>query len=104
VYDSVKSSKSSTRELFIQKLKANSVVVEKGVLNKPASGFVAFEHLVYADKGISALTITAQEKIPTHVYSKYSVFDRDFDVNSLLPNLGSLAEALAETLVIQTYL
>ena len=59
MYDSTKSSKSSTRELFIQKLKANTIVVEKGVLNKPASGFVAFEHMAYADKGISALTITA---------------------------------------------
>ena len=63
-----------------------------------------YEHLAYAEKGISALTITAQEKIPTHVYAKYSVFDRDFDVQTLVPNLSVLAEALAETLVIQTYL
>lgn len=67
VYDSAKSAKSSTRDLFVNKLKAITQVTEQGVLSNSAD-FTPFEHLVYADKGVSAITITTTDKPYGNVY------------------------------------
>ena len=62
--------------------------------------FVPFEHLMYAEKGISALTITTAEKPYTNVYQKYSLFDRDFILDTIAKNIAVISEALARTFVI----
>jgi hypothetical protein len=99
VYDSPKSAKLSTRDMFIKKLKSITDVTEKGVITKSAD-YVSFEHSIYAEKGISAITITTADQPFTDVYQKYSLFDRDFDARKIAARIAIIAEALARTLVI----
>ena len=99
VYDSPKSAKLSTRDMFVKKLKSITTVIEQGIMTK-TTDFVPFEHLVYAEKGISALTITTAQKPYTNVYQKYSLFDRDLIFDTISKNIAFIAEALAKTFVI----
>lgn len=102
VFDSPKSLKSATRNLFVERLQTMTEVVEKGFSFKSASGFVPHEHIVYAEKGLTAITITTREEPFKHGLAKFSIFDRDFDMTALETSIAVVAEAIAEMLVIQT--
>jgi hypothetical protein len=74
--------------------------VEKGTIQRQENGFVPYEHIQYAEKGVTAITITTREEPFSNAFAKFSVFDRDFDITSLEPSLIAISEALAETLLI----
>ena len=55
---------------------------------------------MYADKGISALTLTTTATPYSNAYQKYSLLDREVAVTPLTAQIGVIAEALAQTFVI----
>jgi hypothetical protein len=61
---------------------------------------VPYEHIVYAEKGLPAITITARPDPFASTFTKFSIFDRDFDVALLEPSITVVAEAIAEVLAI----
>jgi hypothetical protein len=99
VYDSPKSIKSSTRELFVSKLSSITELEQKGIL--PKTDYMPFEHQAYFEKGVSALTLSCSEP-STHNFQRFSLFDTDFSIDHITGNIAAIAEALAETLVINT--
>jgi len=60
---------------------------------------VPFEHIVYGDKSVPALTITAKKQVYKSVVEKFSLVDQDLCVCKLSTALEVVAEALARTLV-----
>lgn len=78
VYDSFKSSKSQLRDYFVSKLGAK----EMGVLER-AGSFVPYEHVVYAERGLSAITITTSDTKYMNRFHKFSILDRDFQISEV---------------------
>jgi hypothetical protein len=74
----LKSSKSQLRDYFVNKLGAQ----EKGIFER-AGSFVPYEHVVYAERGLSAITITASDTTYLNKYHKFSILDRDFQLSGL---------------------
>ena len=83
-------------------------VVEKGVLEledetativTSGASFVPFEHMVYASKGLAALTLTVREQPYKSRSEKFSVLDTSLCLCKLSKVLYLLNEAVAQTIV-----
>ena len=109
VYDSYRSSKSSIRDAFVHSMRGLlesgaseylTDVVEWGVLDAgQVSDFVPFEHIAYAKKGITAITISLRDKPYQSREEKFSLLDRDLCLCKLSKVLFTLNEAIAQTIV-----
>jgi hypothetical protein len=56
--------------------------------------FIQYEHVIYEEKGIPAVTISAKEDLYVNRYQKYSVFDRSLNTKDLKKNLLVITEPL----------
>lgn len=57
--------------------------------------YVQFEHVIYEEKGIPALTVTAKDTIYSNRYQKYSVFDKSLNSDNLKRNILILTDTIA---------
>jgi hypothetical protein len=61
---------------------------------------VPYEHVVYADKGIAAITLTASNaESQTTPIQKFSILDRELCTCKLMSVLDILSEAIVQTIV-----
>lgn len=109
VYDSKRSSQSSIRDAFIYSLRQGvsaspdivSSVVEQGILELDeengsiVDSFVPFEHMMYASRGLAAITLTVRERPYMSRTEKFSVLDTHLCLCKLSKLLFLLNEAVA---------
>ena len=62
----------------------------------PGKRFIYQEHMIYNDKGIPALTISAKNEQYFHKNQKYSVFDKALSNEDLKRNILIISEALVK--------
>ena len=67
--------------------------------NKLQGGFVPFEHMAYASKGLAAITVTVRKEPFQSRTQKYSVLDTHLCLCKLSKVLFLLNEAVAQTIV-----
>ena len=56
--------------------------------------FIQYEHQIFNDKAIPAITLTAKGEKHFHRYQKFSLFDNDLNNEELRRNILILSEAL----------
>ena len=92
----------STANQFIKEFKKAAgkkqvkVDVKDSSFSSPNRRFIQHEHVIYNDKGIPSLTITAKDQKYTNRYQKYSVFDNTLRNDDLRRNILIISEALVK--------
>jgi hypothetical protein len=60
---------------------------------------MVFEHVVFGEKGIPAITISAHDRKFETPIQKFSILDRDLCTTKLISTLDLLSESLLQTIV-----